>query len=242
MLYLILILSLVLSFTQPQFVSAQDESTPTATGVKAKQIEDLKERLATKVAQLQQLQTKAIDGTVKSVSLTSATIETSAKDYKIELSDEIKIFQYLKGKRTQLSLEDLAKGDRVVVFGNYDSTLDLLKAKVILIYTSQPVRVSGKITQINKEDYVINLTTADETKYTIDIETTSKTFVWNGQEIVKGGFSKLSVGDEIQVLGNPVSKKENQLSATRILNLGDLSGTPKPTSTPTNTPTPKPTP
>ncbi len=240
--YLIILLSLVLSFTQPQIVTAQDQATPTATGVKAKQIEDLKERLATKVAQLQQLQTKAIDGIVKSVSLTSATIETSAKDYKIELSDEIKIFQYLKGKRTGLSLEDLTKDDRVVIFGNYDSTLDLLKAKVILIYTSQPVRISGKITEINKEDYVINLTTPEGTKNTLDVETTTKTFVWNGQEIVKGGFSKLIVGDEIQVLGNPVPKKENQLSTSRILNLGDLSGTPKPIITPTSTPTPKLTP
>lgn len=228
---------------------------PTASE-KAQQIEDLKERLATKVAELRQAQRMAVFGTVKSVSISQFTVETKTKDLKIELTDDIKIFQNIKGVRKELTAENLEKGDIVTVFGEYDTTLEFLNAKVVFIQSTDPVRISGTIKETSKADYTITIETPESKTYTIDFETTTKTMVWNGKELAKGGFSKLAVGNAIHVTGTAVAKQENRVSATRITNIGsDVTGattTPSPTiapsptasnaATPTATikPTPKP--
>ncbi len=230
--------------------------TPTVTPVKNKQVEDLKERLATRVAQLSQSERRAIYGTVKATTISTLTIETINKDIKIELTDDIKVFQMLKGKRTELTIEDVAKDDIVSVFGNWDTAVEVLKAKVIFIHSASQstTQVVGTITETKKSDYTITTKTKDEKTYIIDFETTTKTNVWTKEKgIEKGGFSKLLPGDTIVVVGTAVPKKENRVSALRILNIGNLTGE-KPTPTPeekeatgssaklTGTPTKSPTP
>jgi len=248
---IIFLLTAILGGGRAKTVHAANESTSAAgkstvtltpTTDKAKQIEDLKERLATKVAQLRQTQPRAVTGIVKSITVSTATIETDTKDLKLELTDDIKVIQYLKGVRTKLSLDSLAKGDRVVIFGEYDTTLDLWQAKLILIYTQTGERVSGTITNVDKVGYTLTLATSEKREYVIDIEKNSKTNSWdkvNG--ITKSGFSKLTVGDTIHVLGVAVPKKENRLSAVRILDLGNLTGAPTPLPTATETPKISPT-
>lgn len=211
-------------------VGAAPESTPTAN---VKQIEDLKDRLATKVAELRQSQRRAIAGTVKTVSVSTATIQTKEKDIKVELADDMKIIQYLKGKRTNLTIDDVSKGDRVVVFGQYDATLDLMKAKVIVIENAATQRISGTVTAISKDEYTVTLAAADQKTYVIDIETVTKINLWTDEKgLTKGGFSKMSVGDTIHVVGTAVPKKENRLSAIRILDIGNVASAPVATPTP----------
>lgn len=228
-------------------------STPTA---KMKQIEDLKERLATKVAELRQSQRRALFGTVTSISLTTVTIETQTKNVKIELTDDMKVIQVIRGKRTELTTDALDKGDTVVVFGDYDATIDILKGKIIFIQGSLPVRISGTVTAIDKGEFTLTVETAEGQTYTVDIEKDTRTEGWDRTKgLSKSGFSKIALGDTVHILGTPVPKKDNRLSAQRIFNLGNLSGvtpTPSPTlseeattsATPTTTPktTPKPTP
>ncbi len=231
-------------------------ATPSATPMQnAKQIEDLKERLATKVAELRQTQRRAIFGTVKSVSISTVTIETKTKDVKIELTDEVKVVQYLKGVRTKLTAADLEKGDQVVVFGDYDGTLDILKASVIFIQSTLPFRIAGTVTDVNKTEYTITVKTSDGQSYVVDMETATKTVLWNTTGgIQKGKFSTIAVGDIVHVAGVG-TPKNNRFSADRVLDIGNLTGaapaptatsavTPspsaKPTTTPTSTPAPTP--
>ncbi len=218
-------------------VVAAPTPTPEATGAGTQtQIDDLKERLATKVAQLRQSQRKAIVGTVKAVSVSTATIETKTKDVKIELTDDIVIVQVLKGKRTKLTLDDLTKGDEVVVFGEYDATLDLLKAKVIFIQSGASAeRIAGTVTAVDKEEFTVTVATEGK-NVIVDIEKATKITLWDGQKLTKSGFSKLTVGDSMHVVGTLVPKKENRLSAVRILDIGNVTNAP--TAAPTEEPTP----
>lgn len=219
--------------------TASPSASPTSTtaptpNTKQLQIESLKERLATKVAELRQTQSKAVFGTVKSISVSTLVIETKTKDVKIDLTDDIKVAQILKGVRTKLTIEDVKKGDEVTIFGTYDSTLDLLKAKYIFIQNKPPERVTGVVTEINRDDFTLTIGTTEERSIVIDIETTSRTVRWDGTGIVKSGFSKIAIGDMLHVQGTAVPKKENRYSAVRILDLGNLSGNaPSPVTTPT---------
>ncbi len=240
-------------------VMAQEATSPSAqtvTPTKNKQVEDLKERLATKVAQLRQSERRAVYGTVKATTISTVTIETTGKDIKIELTDDIKVFQMLKGKRTALTIEDVAKNDVVTVFGEWDTAVEVLKAKVIFIQNTVDTnqRIFGTITEVKKTDYTLIVETKEKKQYTVDFETGTKTSVWTKEKgIEKGGFSKLPVGDAVLIVGSPVAKKEDRISAARILTIGPISGqssspTPAPTSaqestksSQTTTATPKPT-
>jgi hypothetical protein len=231
--YTSLIFALLIAI--PSFVFAATTPsatlTPKITG-DTKQIEDLKERLATKVAQLSQTEKRAISGTVKSVSLASITVETKTKDLKIELNDGIKVFQFLKGKRTELTADDISKGDSVVIFGEFDSTLDLMKAKVIFIAGFSETRLVGTVTSTDTKEFTISLATVDNQNILIDFERTTKAYEWAlGGNLAKSGFSKIVKGLPITVLGTMVPKVDNRLSASRILIVTHESQTPNPTST-----------
>lgn len=206
-------------------------------------IEDLKERLATKVAEMRKMTPKAVFGTVTQVSISTITIDTPGKAVKIELTDDIKVFQILKGKRTQLVLDNVEKNDVVTVFGDYDGTLDILRAKKIFIEApTRPVRVHGKIAAIDKKNNVITLKGIDGETYTIDIESDTKTFQWTkGKGVEKSGFSKLEEGAFMSLLGTAEPKKINTYSALRLLFLSQQTVTPTPPPTITKEATPSPT-
>jgi hypothetical protein len=218
-------------------------ATPTATTTvistsSIKPIEDLKDRLATTVAQLHQTQRKALVGDIKTVSVSTITISTKTSDVKVELTDSLKIFQLIRGKRSELTLENLEKGDHVVVFGEYDSAIDLLKAQIIIIQDPLPTRVAGTITAIDKKDYTVTVSTPEGQSYVIDIWTTTTMFAYdpvNG--VIKGGFSKLIPGEKVLVVGTADQKVDNRISALRFLDIGMIEPTPTPTATITPTAT-----
>lgn len=213
-------------------------ATPSATN---KKIEDLKDRLATKVAELRQTSRKAIYGTVKSTSITNFVVETKTKDVKIEQTDDIKVIQYLKGERTALTSEDIAKGHLVSVFGDYDTTLDLLKATIVVIQSPGPERISGTVTARDDKEYTLTIKNPQGVTYVVDIEKSTKTRMWDREKkaLVKSGFSKIVAGNVVHIVGFPVPKKELRVSANRILDLDNLTGvTPTATASPTVKPNP----
>ncbi len=223
-------------------------TSPPATTSADIQIEKLKERLATKVAELRTLVKRAMFGTVKTVSVASATVETSTKDIKIELGDGVSVAQIISGKRTTLTTDDISVGDPITVFGTYDNTLDLLKAQFIFIESSIVTQhISGTVSDISAKDFTMTVHTPEGRTIVVDVEKTTKATSWNKADgVTKSGFSKIAVGDTVHVAGVAEPKKDDHISANRILDLGNLSGAvPSPTATPTvvasDSATPKPT-
>lgn len=214
-------------------------ATPTATIATTsapdtqQKLDTLKDRLASAATQLHQSQKRAIFGTVKTTSVSTITVTTTTSDIKIELTDKISVFQIIKDKRTELTTDQVTKNDEVVVFGDYDTNLDILRAQAIFIQGTLPKRISGTITEVSKNNYTITILTMENKSYVVDYEKTTKNFHWTPDNgVQKAGFSQLLVGDTIHVLETPVPKVENRVSAIRILDIGNLSG-----ATPTTTPT-----
>jgi hypothetical protein len=217
------------------------KTTPTITSNKTdtKQLDDLKDRLATKVAELREVVKRAVYGTVTSVSLTGATLDTTTKNLKIEFDDTVKVAQYINGKRTDLTTENLTKNDKATIFGSYDATLELLKASVIFIEDKQEIiHVSGKVTDVNNKNFTVTITTPENRTVIVDIEKSTKTFSWTASDgEVKSGFSKIAVGDTVHITGVTDPKQDTHISAARFLDIGNLSGTASPTATETIQPT-----
>lgn len=237
----IITLSLAFALTANVHPVMAATASPTATVAPTPQkaLEDLKERLATKVAALRDVVTRAISGSVTSVSVSSAVIETTAKNYKVEYEDELKVAQIINGKRTDLTQDDIEKGDAVTVFGSYDATLELLKAKYVFIESKKVyTRIIGTVTGIDKEAFALTILTTDGKTMTSDIEKTTKVTTWaTADGIVKAGFSKIALGDMVHIIGTADPKKETNVSALRILDLGNISGESAPAATLAPTPT-----
>ena len=74
--------------------------------------------------------------------------------------------------------------------------------------------------------------TSDEKTMTADIKKTTKAFSWTTADgIVKSGFSKMAIGDSVHLIATPDPKNDSNISALRILDLGNLSGNVTPTVT-----------
>ena len=203
------------------------------------QIDEIKDRVATKVAELRQSEKRAMFGTVKSTSVSSITVETTTKDIKIELTDNIAVAQTIKGKRTKLTTDDLSKGDVITIFGNYDPTLDILSALAIYIQSPPSLLVNGTITDVSKKDFTITISTPQGQSYVVDVEKVTKILSWTKDNgIAKAGFSTLTIGDSAHIAGTAEPKETNRISALRILTVGNLTGAPGPTPTPSLTPAP----
>lgn len=186
-------------------------------------VDDLKERIATKVAELRQTQKRAIAGSVTETSVSTISVETPTKEVKIELTDDILVYQVIRGKRTKLAIDDVDRGDFVVVFGDHDATLDILAAKLIFIQAIPRERIAGIVTSVDEKAFTFTALAGGNRKVVVDFEKASILNVWSKEGgIAKAGFSKIAVGDSIHVLGTPVPKKENRMSAIRILDLGNL--------------------
>lgn len=215
------------------------QDTVTGTPTPTSKIDDLKERLATKVAELRQTQKKAIFGTVTAVSVSTFTVETETTNYKLELTDDIAVVQTIKGKRTLLAHEDIEKDDTVAVLGEFDTGLDLLRARVVVIQAKPLDRISGTVTEIDRKNFTTTVTTDAGVAYLVDIEKSTATLTFDRQKgLVKGGFSKLETGHAVHVIGSAVAKADKRISAARLIDLGNLTGaTPTPTPTPEITPT-----
>lgn len=218
-------------------VLAQTE-TP---GDASDKIDDLKERLATKVAELRQSAPKAIFGTVSDVGVSNITVDTQQKGIKIELTDDISVAQILKGKRTNLTTDDIDENDVVSVFGDYDSTIDILKASHIFIENkNRPQRIHGFIKDIDEENFQVELEGVDGQTYTVDIEKTTDTMEAKPDGTIEdSGFSQLKTGMFVSVLGTVDEDDDALYSADRILSI-KTGKTPTPTvEEPTNAPTKK---
>lgn len=238
----------VYAVTNVSSPTAQPTSKVVTSSGNTSQLNELKQRLATKVAELRTVVKRAMYGTVKSVSVASATVETSTKEIKIELEDTVKVAQMISGKRTTLTTDDISVGDPMTVFGTYDETLDLLKAQYIFIESATVTKhISGTVTEVDTKNFSVTVNTPEGRTVVIDIEKITKSSAWNKTDgIAKSGFSKIAVGDTVHVAGAIEPKKEDHISAIRILDIGNVSGV-IPTLTPTTTPTasssatPKPT-
>lgn len=240
---IILFILINIGFTS---VKAQSSATKSASPKPSKTtttaVDDLKERLATKVAELNTTERRAISGTVKSISVASFVVETSTKNLKIELNDDIKVYKIDGVKKTTLSTDNLKEDMDISIFGLYDGTLDLMNAKIIYIEPTPLTTLVGSVAKVDAADYSLTLESSTGTTNIIDYEKYTVSEVWSpSQKFQKLGFSKITQNNPIVTTGIQNIKDKSRYSAYRILtiNLNPTEAIPK-DATPSATITKKP--
>lgn len=203
--------------------------TPTPTNSPSQieqQINNLKDRIASRVAQLNLVEKKGFIGTVTDVSETQITLQDLQGNSRIVDVDELTKFSSPSSK-SSFGISDIAKGTVVGVIGLYNKDSRRLLARFVDV-TQLPQIFSGGILTIDKDNFTFTMATVDKQSVTIDVEDITKTTSYTKTGgTVKAGFSKLSQGQRVLVVGFPDSKDKTITIASRILIFPDLPVNPK---------------
>jgi len=203
-------------------VQAQTKTaTPSPTSnVEDNDIKALREKIASKVAEQRQKNNKAVSGLVASASAKLIKIKTEDnEEYTVNIDDALtKYYQVVGNSRKEVDFSDIAKGSYVIVEGVInDKQID---ANALYLDTQYFLK-TGKITEVNKEDYSIKVLTTEKDIYILDVETYTKQLMLNMKSLALEtiGFSKIREGDTIQfVVKKPEEEQNpNRFSAQRFI-------------------------
>lgn len=195
---LIHLFSLLIFVTVVSSVVAQSTSTDSA-GRKSKEVEQLKEKIAQKVANIVKKDTKAYAGYVQEIKGKIIKIKGTGDTVvtQIETDDVLtKYFQIGTVEKKDADFKDIEKGDYIIISGPRDAE----KVNANTIYIDTPYSVgSGKITEVDSVANTIRVVTLDRADLILDIETTTTLQIMDSKtlELGKLGFSKIKIGDTV---------------------------------------------
>lgn len=192
--------------------TASDE---TVTEKLSDQISNLKEKIASRVAQLKLVEKRGILGTVKDVSATQLSLTDIHGKTRIVDVDEITKFSSPSAKDS-FGISDLKSGSKVSVIGLYNKDSERLLARFVDAI-SLPILITGTVSSIDSDNFSVTVAREDGMSYIVDIETVTKTTMYDDTEGEKSGFSKIEEGNRLVITGFPDKKEKNRMVATRIL-------------------------
>ena len=203
---------------------------------KLKQIEILKEKIATKVAQVRDEQKSGMMGIIKSIENNTIVIQNFLGEQKFSFSEDTVVFKMENNLKKEAKTSDLKNGQLISSLGNYNDARDLLLSKFIYIQ-EYPTRITGKIADLDKSNFTLTVKAKDGDQL-IDIEKNTAISIYQkGKGSQKGGFSKFKLGDTVFIIASTNAKEENRFNALRIIDLPSLNTSPTSTASPTPSPT-----
>lgn len=215
----IIFIAIITFITQPVFAQEEATVTPTPTSEKKSKIEEIKEKVASTVAQLNLVSKRGILGEITKIEKNQLTIERNDEARIVDV-DELTNYSRVESddKRTELKFSDLDVGDTIVAIGIYNRESRRLLARFILV-KEIAIQVSGLVKEVDIKD--ASITIEDKKKgesFIIDID--KKTIIRNytkAKELVKSTLPKIEIGQRAHVFGLANKGDKNHVSASRLL-------------------------
>jgi len=201
------------------FILASEKITSdSAKKESEKEVEILKEKIASKVAELRQENKQVISGKIVAIKQGEIEIVNNNNEKKIVSIDDLltKYYSINLNQKREINFSDLKKDDYIVVSG-------IINDKGInadMIFVDEKYIVDfGKIMEINKEEYWLKVVTSTNETISLDIETFTKQWLLNikSLELEKTGFSKIKEGDTIHFVVRDKKNENNRFSAQKIV-------------------------
>ena len=229
--FVLLLVLFVLSISA--VVNAQEESTDSEeTGIKEK-INDLKERLATRVAELRAQNKRSFYGVIKEKSETSMVLLYRDEEIPVAVDDETSYFSInAAGKQSEATLDSFELGETATVFGQLD--LDNKTVIASYLYEQQLSLIDhGAVTEVDEDDGSFTIKSSSGS-ITLDYEINTRCTVIEDDEKTRCGLTSITVGDQVFLRIDPDAKDLSRATALRILLVPQLE-VPSPTSSPVST-------
>jgi len=234
-LLLILLLTVIIPFTsQAEAASTASSSADQTLGQKLdEKINELKTKIASTVAQLNLVEKRGIIGTISDVTSNQVTVTDIEGNTRFIDVDEITKFSSLSANGS-FGVSDLTKGTRVRVLGTYNKESGRILARFIDV-TVDPVYLSGEVSDLDKKNIMLTMTSENKKQTKIDIQIVTKMVAYSKDQdqTTRLGFSKIQLGDRIIVIGYPEKQDPTFISAARLIDFTDLPKDPKINISPT---------
>lgn len=173
-----------------------EESQSDDSSIGDEEIEELKNKIESKVEELTDSQ-YGTAGFVQKMKEESIMLNTRTEEIEVFIDEDItEIYAIENGSRQDRDFEDLEITDYITVIG--PQLEGVINANEILFDSSYTVR-SGKILEVNEDDFYVSVLMLDKTTYILDIEeeTSSEMYNIKNKVLESIGFSKLKEGDTI---------------------------------------------
>jgi hypothetical protein len=209
--------SLIFAATTTTSADDQENITPTAT---SNQLDQLKEKIASKVAELKLTEKRGIIGTVTESTSTQITVLDLYNNQRFIDIDELTKFSSPSDK--SFGISDIEKGNRIGILGIYNKQSERILAREINLITV-PQFINGVVSSIDKETFSIVVTDETQKETTVDIENVTRTYSFgNDTGLTKSGFSKITIGENIALAGYQSKTSKNTISASKIILLPEI--------------------
>lgn len=226
----ILIPALLIAILIPSFSFAQTPTTtltPTPKEESAEEVDEkvdqLKNKVASRVAELNLVEKRGFIGTVKSVSDAQITVTDLNNKNRIIQIDELT--KYSSNEDENFTESDIKVGSKISALGLYNKDSKKLLARFIN-EISIPVFISGVVSEIDEKEFTITIKTTDSKNFTVDIENITKTYELSNDELDASGFSKIEKMQNVFIVGFPDVDEENRISATKAVIVPDIPNNP----------------
>lgn len=177
---------------------------------------ELKDKIASKVAQLNLTKRQGIMGTVESTTSTQITLMNKKDETRFVDVDEFTKFSSPSAKGS-FGISDLTKGSFVEVIGLYNKQSRRILARFVNVTTPTQF-VHGAVSTVNKIDNTISVISQDGKETVVDIENVTKIQAYdkNGG-LTKLGLSKVTEGLHIIAVGFKDIKNPSKIIGSRVI-------------------------
>ncbi|MCL5675704.1 MAG: hypothetical protein M1120_01095 [Patescibacteria group bacterium] len=238
--FIIIITIIIFMPSKTGFAQNSASQTATPSETRDQQITELKQKIATKVAELKILSPQAIAGTIKTLSDQKIILNSNNNDIDVEIGSDTALSRVDQNNNSKtLKIGDLNTGDNLIAWGNFNKETDTLTADSVVL-RDMPQFLAGQIKSVDKKNYQFLMTSnGKDISYLFDVNPPTRTYtIGNGNKLAKSGFSQLEKGQTVYVfgfIGKTTKDGQTLLSTLRIIILKE----PTTASSPTPTLTPK---
>lgn len=185
------------------------------------QINSLKNRIASRVAQLKLVEKRGIIATVTDVSNTQITVSDMGNHTRFIDVDELTRFSSPQVKGA-FGISDITKGTTIGVLGLYNKESRRILARFVNIIIL-PKIIRGTLDSKDSKNYTFVVLTTEGKQVIIDVETITKTLSYTRNTgLIRSGFSKIKEGNSLIVVGSLDIKNKDKVLALRIILLPDI--------------------
>ena len=179
-----------------------------------KQVDELKEKIASKVAQLNLVEKKAIFGTVSDISDSQISLLTISNEPRFVDVDELTKFS--SSSSNSFGISDINKNMSLGVIGLFNKDSRRTQARLIYEEQKPPVVIYGAVYAIDAKNFTITVAKENGAKNIVEIETVTKTYSYSNEDLLKAGFSKIKEGETIVAVGVLDIANKNKIIASRV--------------------------
>lgn len=184
-------------------------------------VSELKDRIASRVAELKLVERRGIYGVVTDVSDTRISLTDVRGDTRFIDVDELTKFSSPSAKGS-FGISDIGKETNISVIGLFNKQSRRILARFVDT-DNLPKTVHGVIVSKNEDDYTLKVISDEGKEATTDIETVTKIYSYTKADgLKKSGFSKIKEGTNVILVGFTDVKNKNKITSTRIITFPEI--------------------